>query len=238
MLIPRLDKVFIYTCNGKYSKKNLRNFIKYIKINHTTGVFWWIGCVDKGYGRFGIGSNYKYINIGAHRVAYEMATGILIPKDKVVMHKNDIPLDVNPNNLKLGTTQENTQDKVNKKRQLIGDRNPAAKFTLDLVNNIRKDWNTGEYTHRQLTDKYKMSKANICAIINNKIWYNKDYIKVYFKKGNSKTNKEQIDEIFTLYITNKYSQRKLAKIFNLTQSTIGRIIQNKRSIKIPSPEKI
>lgn len=55
-----------------------------------------------------------------------------------VCHKCDIPLCINPDHLWLGTNQENTADKVNKRRQYQGKRHWAAKLAQDQVIEIRR----------------------------------------------------------------------------------------------------
>jgi predicted XRE-type DNA-binding protein len=45
--------------------------------------------------------------------------------------------------------------------------------------------------------------------------------------GNSKIKKKEVDEIKQLYSTNNYSQRELAKQFNISQSTIFQIVNRR-----------
>ena len=186
MLIPKLDKVFCYILNGKYSIKDIKRFIKHIIINKETGCWEWTGRLGKnGYGIFRITKNRKQISIGAHRVAIEMTTGILIPDGQCVCHHCDNPRCVNVLVcLFLGTHQDNSDDKISKgrgafgkriteNRQMvpsIGENNGRAKLTWTKINNIRNDHATGKYTYKQLANKYNISESNICHIINNKTW--------------------------------------------------------------------
>jgi hypothetical protein len=92
MLVPKLSKVFIYTCYGKY--KNNNDFIKYIDTTPGLGrgdCWLWTGCKSKkGYGRISRYLNKKSIAISTHRAAYEMATGELIPTGICICHRCDI----------------------------------------------------------------------------------------------------------------------------------------------------
>lgn len=61
----------------------------------------------------------------AHRFAYQAHVGP-IPTGLFVLHRCDVPLCVNPAHLFLGTTQDNSDDKVNKGRQARGPELAAA----------------------------------------------------------------------------------------------------------------
>jgi hypothetical protein len=92
---------------------------------------------------------YGYLNYGgkqvlAHRASYEVFNGA-IPDGLHVRHKSDIPLDVNPHNLELGTQTDNMADKVARNRQLRGDAIPHSKLTEDDVRRARELWRPGEH---------------------------------------------------------------------------------------------
>lgn len=77
-----------------------------------SGCWIWMGTTtQKGYGRLMI--NYKTIR--AHRLAYEVFKGP-IPENILVCHQCDIPTCINPNHLFLGTSNDNIQDIIIKRR--------------------------------------------------------------------------------------------------------------------------
>ena len=81
---------------------------------------WQAGRDGSGYGLFWHPERKK--NVGAHRVAYELANGVP-PGNMFVLHSCDNPLCVNPDHLSLGTLQDNVDDMVAKNRQAKGSRN-------------------------------------------------------------------------------------------------------------------
>jgi DNA-binding XRE family transcriptional regulator len=248
MLTPRLDRVFIYTCNGKYSRKDIKRFIKYIRINKETGCWEWTGFKDKdGYGQFSITKNGRQIRIKSHRAAIEMATGILIPEGMCVCHKCDNPKCINVLIcLFLGTHQDNMKDRDNKGRgnQVSGENHCRAKLTWDQINKIRKLYATGKYTQRKLAKMFFISHIAIGFIIRNEHWYDHNYIPTKFDSSHDhyrKLNQEQINTIRIDYAICKCTQQQLADKFNVNRATISLIINNKihkeisaNDIRIPS----
>lgn len=89
----------------------------------------------KGYGRKYSDGKKRF----AHRLAYCKAKNIDIKEidGLVVMHTCDNPPCVNPQHLRLGTHQDNMDDRNNKKRQAKGLANAGAKLTESQVLEIR-----------------------------------------------------------------------------------------------------
>ena len=118
-----------------------------------------------GYGHF---LYNKKVHV-AHRVSYELYVG-KIPDGMCVLHRCDVPECVNPAHLFLGTTQDNIKDKCKKGRQRglarPGNKNPAAKLSLEQVNAIRAD--NGIY--QIIADKYCVSRSAIKKIKTGKTW--------------------------------------------------------------------
>ena len=51
-------------------------------------------------------------------------------------------------------------------------RNKTTTITMEIANEIRTLWNTGNYTQQELAEKYNVPQGNISLIVNNKIWKN------------------------------------------------------------------
>ncbi len=127
----------------------------------------WIGFKNKqGYGRTWINDIGYY----AHRVIFDLANPGIIPlsnheRTVCVMHTCDNPPCCNPAHLKLGTHQDNMDDKVSKGRQArFGSVNsPRAKLTAEDVAWIRIQKNYA--TKRALALLYDVSEATISGCL-------------------------------------------------------------------------
>ena len=87
------------------------------RINRKTGCYVWTGAKSSnGYGYLctGLGKNKKKTH-SVHRTTYIECFGE-IPHGKLVLHKCDNPLCINPDHLFLGTEKDNMVDMTKKKR--------------------------------------------------------------------------------------------------------------------------
>jgi hypothetical protein len=231
-LKPNPRRFFRFICGGKYSHKDLNRYSS--KIDTTPGLgpkgdCWeWKGGLDKAnYGIFSFTDDGINMDIKAHRAAYETATGILIPDGKCVLHECDNPPCCKPNHLRVGTHQDNMQDMINKGRQShinvnVGENNGRSKLIWAQVKEIRRLYNTGKYTYKQLAKIFNTSVETIGGIILNNVWHDNNYVPP--KSKHRKLTQVKINNICELYISGKYSKRKLGKIFGVSSTHINRIL--------------
>lgn len=126
------------------------------------GCWIWKGVIGtRGYGK--IGSKDL-----AHRRAYEYAFGN-IPKDKLICHKCDNKLCVNPDHFFLGSIAENMKDKVNKNRQAKGSKISSSKLTEENVLEIRRMRIDGK-EYQEIADKFGVVWDTIKIICKNRQW--------------------------------------------------------------------
>ena len=119
-----------------------------------------------GYGRIHQGK--KLVRL--HRSMYEKVYG-KIPKNKVIMHKCDVPACINPDHLAVGTQGMNIQDMIDKKRNKIvrGSEHGRAKLTELDIPIIRNKLSNGE-TCVSIAKLYGVSEGMIRHIKNNRSW--------------------------------------------------------------------
>lgn len=131
----------------------------------------WKGAIinKSGYGRFD--SNKFGVIVYAHRYSYELVNGKL-SKGMCALHKCDNPGCVNPNHLFVGTMKDNTQDCIKKGRHIstFGENNPISKLNNKEVLKIVCLYKSNRYTVKELGRMFGVTRFNIYAILNGKIW--------------------------------------------------------------------
>lgn len=141
------------------NEQNQKRF--WSKVDKTSDCWIWLGLKDKdGYGKWSQGR--------AHRVSYELAFG-LISSDDHVCHECDNPSCVNPDHLWIGTNQDNTTDRNEKKRQA---RRHRIRPSISVESAI--------YAHRflragarndEIARVYGVSRAMASLLRNAKTWH-------------------------------------------------------------------
>lgn len=103
---------------------------------------WTAGTIRFGYGQLNAGrdSTGRQDTRYAHRVAYQIATGV-DPAGVVVMHSCDNPKCCNPAHLSLGTQAENVQD-ATRKGHYGGPRARSQKVTDAQIRDMRESTDT------------------------------------------------------------------------------------------------
>jgi hypothetical protein len=96
--------------NIHLTDEEIRRF--HSKIARGPGCWLWQKCSNnQGYGRFEIYRDGKRVRVLAHRLAYELASGVE-PGSADVRHDCDTPLCCRPDHLQLGTRADNMNDAV------------------------------------------------------------------------------------------------------------------------------
>lgn len=101
----------------------------------------------------------------AHRYVYFQTNGI-IPKDSVIRHTCDNRACVNIEHLEIGTSQDNTSDRVKRNRSATGVTNGNSKLTIEQVVIIR----SSTISQRELARQYNVSQGAISQIIRRLTW--------------------------------------------------------------------
>ena len=133
-----------------------------------SGCWIWMGALDScGYGQIGIAG----VNQGPHRVSFETFIGT-IPTGLCVLHRCDLPCCINPSHLFIGTHQDNTDDKMKKGREAVGERNGMTVLRAAQVIEIKQallSYNRLGF-QKELAEKYMVCKQTIGNIKTGKTW--------------------------------------------------------------------
>lgn len=152
-------------------------------VDKTESCWIWTGSLTRsGYGRINIDGKMKR----AHRVAWEMSFGP-IPSDLCVCHICDNRRCVKPFHLFIGTSAENTADKVSKNRQArntrmgslvrAGEDHTQAKLSASDVEQIRLRSAGGE-SYAALGREFGVTKSTIYSAVKGRNWRGGSYVKV------------------------------------------------------------
>lgn len=128
----------------------------------------WTGCIlEDGYGQ----TRMNMQKHRTHRLAYQLTYG-LIPDGLQVLHTCDNTKCCNPNHLWIGTTQDNTQDKITKgrARYLQGEELPQTKLTRVQAEEIKRLLSNKKYTEGQLSIMFNISRGAISGIRIGRNW--------------------------------------------------------------------
>lgn len=126
----------------------------------------WQGTRDAvgGYGMI----RTKTGSLGAHRLAYQLAYGPILP-GLAVCHSCDNRLCVNPNHLFLGTAGDNMRDRTAKGRAAKGEQNGRAKLTAPQVRAIRELHAAGASLN-SLAKRFGVGRPTITGIVRGTKW--------------------------------------------------------------------
>lgn len=127
----------------------------------------WLGTVARnGYGKVFLRGRTRQ----AHRVAYEMAVG-LIPNGLHVLHSCDRKGCVSPSHLRPGTHAENMREMSERGRAAPqrGETNNGAKLTRAQASEVRARFAAGVH-YRALMDAFGISKAQVYRIARGHLW--------------------------------------------------------------------
>ena len=144
----------------------MEKFWSKTKRNEVTGCLEWTSFGKQGkwsYGFFRVTRDKPQVL--AHRYAWILTYG-KIPENMCVLHVCDNPRCVEVKHLRLGTHQENMADRDAKGRCAKGERQHLAKFTAELVREIRSATENGE----ELAKRFDVSRSTINRIRSRRTW--------------------------------------------------------------------
>jgi hypothetical protein len=136
------------------------------RVRRSDGCWEWTGRRSRyGYGRVLVEGRER----GAHRVAYEMSTGVRVPDHLDVCHRCDNRLCVRAEHLFVGTRADNSADMVAKGRQAKGEKNGQCRLTAEQVLDLRRRASAGE-SIVSLAKSVPVSMAAVWLAVRGKNW--------------------------------------------------------------------
>ncbi len=152
---------------------NSHHFWNKVDIKDNIEECWnWMEGIDiGGYGQFWNYTEEK--NIRSHRMAYMLTKGPISCKFQI-QHTCNNRRCCNPNHLRSGTSQENSEYMVKCNRQYhpTGENNSLSILTEDQVIEIHKiHKDCPELTQHEIAKMFRVSQPNINQIINGRTWY-------------------------------------------------------------------
>lgn len=151
------------------------------KVRKTDTCWLWAGYTTaSGYGMLKVRINGHVYQVLAHRIAYELAFG-LIAEGRFICHHCDTPPCVRPDHLFDGTPADNSRDMARKgrqrngaqicpERQARGERINTAQLTAASVVEIRQMYAAGSWTQYTLAAHFGVSQTAIGDILRRKTW--------------------------------------------------------------------
>jgi hypothetical protein len=143
---------------------------------------WMAGCSGDGYGAFW----FEGRQVSAHRMAFQLRWGVILPTWVQVLHDCDNPICCNPAHLFLGTPLDNMRDKMAKGRHVSvtgdlhglrqhpdrasrGECRWNAKLDSEQVKVIREKFEFG-VTQAQIAREYGLDRRQVSKIVRRKVW--------------------------------------------------------------------
>ncbi len=188
---------------------NIDRFMSNVSPEPNSGCWLWMGSVvseapGAQYGQFGGGRNRL-----AHRKAYEHFVGP-VPEGLVVRHKCDMPCCVNPDHLKIGTHQDNSDDCRSRDRHAYGERAGLAKLTNHDARVILVSEEPGSV----MAARYGIATSTVARIRSGEIWSH-----LRGRRGTKRRRSLNAEQVAKIRASNE-SAAYLSGLFNVSRSTI------------------
>lgn len=130
------------------------------------GCWIWVGALKNkfGHGAFKVGPRKSKVEF-AHRMSWQLVNGE-IPDGMCVCHECDNPSCVNPDHLFIGTSADNTRDKVEKGRHVFG----SAVHNANIDESIAKQIKSAFLPTKVLAEMFGISRQSAADIVYGRTW--------------------------------------------------------------------
>lgn len=128
---------------------------------------WQMGICKDGYAQLAVSYKHQYV----HRLVATMFYGE--PNGRFALHSCDNRPCINPDHLRWGTHQDNTDDRINRNRHVSnavkGIDHPRAKLDEADVIELRRLIAAG-LSQRKVAKQFGLTQSTVYAIVHRKIW--------------------------------------------------------------------
>ncbi len=202
------------------TSKDIERFWSKVNIKGEDDCWEWLGNHDlEGYGKL----SAFHTSFMAHRIMYFLKKE-KFSEDLKILHTCDNPSCCNPNHLKLGTQKDNVQDCINKNRRSPqnGENNHRSILTEKDVKEIKRLYETGQYSYRKLGDIFGVKESTISYAIKGISWsgVGGDVIIPENKIHHKKLTSDDVIKIKEMLQEGKYRLKDIADMFETTSSNI------------------
>ncbi|MGC9439301.1 HNH endonuclease [Streptomyces sp. WG5] len=108
-----------------------------------------------------------------HRLVYSAFNGP-IPEGLVIRHLDGDQKHNTPENLGVGTVRDNKADSIKHGTHVKGESSGLAKLTESEVREIRRLWETGDYTQTEIGRKFGVVQQLVSQIAHRQAWAHLD----------------------------------------------------------------
>ncbi len=197
---------------------------KWVKDPNSDCHLWTASTAGKGYGQIKIPGTRKQIY--AHVLSYMIHKGE-VPEGVQVRHSCDTPRCVNPGHLLLGSSADNHQDMVDRKRSTFGERNPRAKLTEEQVVEIRT-LNAQDVPRTEIAERFGLHPMSVARIVRGDAWTHASGPLVEGKYRGRNLTKREVEQIRKVAAAG-LPQTKVAELYGTTQGNVSRIMRKQRN---------
>ena len=152
-------------------------------VEKTDRCWWWRGPTNGpgGYGQVRVGRR----RLPAHRLAYQLYYKVELPAGLFACHHCDHRQCVNPEHIYPGTAQDNARDAMQRgqiasgerhgshthpESRSYGERNGAAKLTVDMVRALRLLLQKGDLTQVEIASRFGVDSTTVRRIKRGSAW--------------------------------------------------------------------
>lgn len=172
------------------SKRHIKRFWEKVIVGDENSCWIWVGSLYRsgGYGRISFNSKTEKGIYRASRVSYFLRNGI-DPAEKLVCHKCDNPICVNPNHLFLGTPTDNILDRESKGRGSKNENTNRNKLTKSNIPDIIMMYVDKKMSKDNIAAFFRVSKHTINHVLWGNTWSNISGINNRIKRDKLMKNK-------------------------------------------------